>query len=65
LNFYYLYNMRYLIYIAFCLLANSGLFAQTEQLAQNYLEQGEYEKALNTYRDLLKEDPEISIFSSE
>jgi len=57
--------MRCFIYIAFCLLANSGLFAQTEQLAQNYLEQGEYEKALNTYRDLLKEDPEISIFSSE
>ncbi len=49
--------MRCFIYIAFCLLVNPGLFAQTEQLGQNYLEQGEYEKALNTYRDLLKENP--------
>lgn len=48
--------MRCFIYISFCLLANFGLFAQTEQLAQNYLDQGEYEKALNTYRDLFKEN---------
>ena len=49
--------MRYFIYISFCLVTSFGLFAQTEQLAQNYLDQGEYEKALKTYKDLVKENP--------
>jgi len=49
--------MRFFIYISFCLLVSSSLFAQTEQLAQNYLEQGQYEKALNTYKNLLKDNP--------
>ncbi|MCF4100359.1 tetratricopeptide repeat protein [Gillisia sp. M10.2A] len=33
------------------------LFAQSEQLAQNYLDQGEYQKALSTYEVLLKDNP--------
>ncbi len=55
--------MRCFINISFCLLASFGHFAQTEQLAQNYLDQGEYEKALNTYRNLFKENPgNLNIF---
>ena len=49
--------MRCFIYISFFFLFNSGLFAQSDQLAQNYLDQGEYEKALKVYQQLLKENP--------
>lgn len=49
--------MRYFIYINFFFLLNFSLFAQTEQLAQNYLDQGEYEKALKVYQQLAKNHP--------
>lgn len=39
-----------------------GLFAQTEQIAQNYLDQGQYEKALKIYQELLKQNPGNPIF---
>lgn len=35
----------------------AGLFGQSEQIAQNYLDQGEYEKALKTYQDLYNSNP--------
>lgn len=43
--------MRFLIYILFILTCYSG-FSQSEDLAKNYFEQGEYEKALKTYQKL-------------
>ena len=54
--------MRYFLFISLCLFAGFGLFSQTEQLAQNYLDQGEYEKALITYRELMNENPGNSNF---
>ncbi len=44
------------------MLAGFGLFAQNDQLARNYLDQGEYEKALKTYQQLVKENPGNSTY---
>ena len=38
------------------------VFAQNEQLAQNYFDRGEFEKALLSYQDLLKMQPSNSVF---
>lgn len=54
--------MRFLIPIIACFLVSFGVFAQTDQLARNYLDQGEYEKALNTYQNLVKENPGNSTY---
>ncbi len=37
-------------------------FAQKEQLAQNYFDRGEFEKALINYQDLIKEQPYNSLY---
>ena len=48
--------MRTLLFILLlCFSANS--YAQSEALARNYFEQGEYEKALSIYEKLLKTNP--------
>jgi len=38
-------------------LTGCGLYAQNEQLAQNFFDQGEYEKALKVYQKLYEENP--------
>ncbi len=38
------------------------VFAQNEQLAQNYFDRGEFEKALLSYQDLLKISPSNSLY---
>src|SRR5690606_13253402 len=53
--FCYLYGMRYFSLIIACFLPGISLFAQDDQLARNYLDQGEYEKALKTYQQLVRE----------
>jgi len=48
--------MRTFVFILLlCFSANS--FAQSEALAKNYFEQGEYEKALSIYQKLVKSNP--------
>ncbi|RDK88335.1 tetratricopeptide repeat protein [Marinirhabdus gelatinilytica] len=49
--------MRILLFILL-LTFSVGSFAQSEALAKNYFEQGEYEKALSIYKKLLKSNPE-------
>lgn len=56
--------MRCFIFIAFWLLAGCGLFAQSEQLAKNFFDQGEYEKALKIYEKLYSENPSNPVFFS-
>ncbi|MEN9336948.1 MAG: hypothetical protein RLZZ500_1935 [Bacteroidota bacterium] len=46
---------RFLFFIAFVISCNA--FAQNEQLAQNYFDRGEFEKALVSFEDLLKSQP--------
>jgi tetratricopeptide (TPR) repeat protein len=41
---------------------SSVLCAQNDQLARNYLDQGEYEKALKTYQQLVKQEPGNSTY---
>jgi len=49
--------MRIFVFLLLlCFSANS--FAQSEALAKNYFEQGEYEKALSIYQKLLKSNPQ-------
>ncbi len=48
--------------ITIVLFASFGLFAQSDQLARNYLDQGEYEKALKTYQQLVKQEPGNSTY---
>lgn len=50
--------MRSLYFVLVLLLCNFSGFSQTEQLAKNYFDQGEYEKALNVYQKLVKEEPQ-------
>lgn len=53
--------LKKLIYL--CLLCFSvGLSAQGEQLAQNYFDRGEFEKALLSYEELLKIQPGSSLY---
>ena len=49
--------MRFFGFILIFFLSGFGLYAQSEQIAQNYLDQGQYEKALKVYQELLKENP--------
>ena len=50
--------MRY-IAILFFLFLSTGVFAQNEALANNYFEEGEYEKALRIYNKLYKKTPQV------
>lgn len=45
------------IVIIFLLCFSASSFAQSEALAKNYFEQGEYEKALSIYQKLIKTNP--------
>ncbi len=54
--------MRCFFIIAIYLCAGWGLFAQSEQLARNFFDQGEYEKALKVYERLYKENPGNQVF---
>lgn len=54
--------MRSLLFIGFLLLAVFRLNAQSEDLARNFFDQGEYEKALKTYQQLAKENPGNPVF---
>jgi tetratricopeptide (TPR) repeat protein len=49
-------NMKKIFSLLF-LLFTVALFAQNEQLAQNYFDRGEFEKALISYEDLIKSQP--------
>lgn len=53
--------MRFLYVIFFLLISFSG-FSQSEQLAKNYFDRGEFEKALNVYEKLLEVQPANSAF---
>ena len=54
--------MRGFVFICFFLLFSCGIFAQSDQLAKNFFDKGEYEKALKTYQQLAKENPSNPIF---
>ena len=48
--------MKKLIFL-FTLLCSLFVFSQNEQLAQNYFDKGEFEKALISYQELLTAQP--------
>ena len=54
--------MRCFLFIAFWLITGCGLFAQSEQLAKNFFDQGEYEKALSIYEKLYQQNPANPMF---
>lgn len=60
--FCYLYGMRCFSLIIACFFSVFSLMAQDDLLARNYLDQGEYEKALKTYQQLVKDSPGNSTF---
>ena len=49
--------MRCFLFIALWFLTGCGVFAQSEQLARNFYDQGEYEKALKVYERLFQKNP--------
>jgi len=49
--------MRCFLYIALFFIGVQSVFCQSDQLAQKYLDQGEYAKALSVYQNLVKEAP--------
>lgn len=49
--------MRCFVFIALWFIAGCGLYAQSEQLAKNFFDQGEYEKALKVYQKLYEQNP--------
>ncbi|CAM4315786.1 tetratricopeptide repeat protein [Gillisia hiemivivida] len=49
--------MRCFLYIALFIIGIQSVFCQSDQLAQKYLDQGEYSKALSVYQNLVKEAP--------
>ncbi len=49
--------MRILLFIGIFLGVLTTGFGQSEQLARNFFDQGEYEKALKTYENLAEENP--------
>ncbi len=49
--------MRCFLYIALFFIGIQSVFCQSDQLAQKYLDQGEYAKALSVYQNLVKEAP--------
>ncbi|SDR85542.1 tetratricopeptide repeat protein [Christiangramia echinicola] len=54
--------MRCFLFIALWFIAGCGVFAQSEQLARNFFDQGEYEKALKVYEKLYQQNPANPIF---
>lgn len=54
--------MRCFVFIALWWLAGCGLYAQSEQLAKNFFDQGEYEKALKIYERLYEQNPANPVF---
>lgn len=54
--------MRCLIIFHCLLFFSFNLFSQNDQLARNYLDQGEYEKALKTYQQLVTQNPGNSTY---
>ncbi len=54
--------MRCFYFISFCFFFNFSVFSQSDQLAQNYLDQGAYEKALKVYQQLVKSNPGNPIY---
>lgn len=59
----YLYWMRVALIFLILFCSISGAWAQSEVLARNFFDQGEFEKSLKTYEQLLKENPDnISYF---
>ncbi|APG60629.1 tetratricopeptide repeat protein [Christiangramia salexigens] len=54
--------MRCFLFILLWCCAGCGLFAQSEQLAKNFFDQGKYEKALKVYEKLYEENPANPIF---
>ena len=54
--------MRCFLFIALWFIAGCGVFAQSEQLARNFFDQGEYEKALKVYERLYQQNPANPVF---
>ena len=54
--------MRFFLYICLFFIGIPSGFAQADQLAQTYLDKGEYAKALSIYQDLVKGSPGNSNF---
>jgi len=54
--------MRCFIFIALWFIAGCGLYAQSEQLAKNFFDQGEYEKALKVYQKLYEQNPANPVY---
>ncbi len=54
--------MRCFLLILFLITGNFTLFAQSEQLAKNFFDQGEYEKALKVYQQLYKGNPANTVY---
>ncbi len=55
-SFAYIYGMRNILFILFFFTVSASL-AQSDALAKNYFEQGQFEKALRIYEKLNKESP--------
>ena len=55
-SFAYIYGMRNILIILFLFTVSASL-AQSDALAKNYFEQGQFEKALRIYEKLNKESP--------
>src|SRR5210317_2241072 len=49
--------MRWIILIFLIVFSSAVVHSQNDLLAQNYFEQGEYEKALAIYKNLLEKNP--------
>ncbi|WP_410006424.1 tetratricopeptide repeat protein [Aequorivita nionensis] len=54
--FHYIYGMRKLCLILFLFTVTAG-FSQSDALANNYYEQGQFQKALSIYEKLSKQNP--------
>ncbi len=48
--------MRF-VFIYICLFLSLSVYSQSEQLARNYMQQGQYEKALSVYQKLYNQNP--------
>tara|TARA_R110002020_G_scaffold72209_10_gene185891 strand:- start:16930 stop:18789 length:1860 start_codon:yes stop_codon:yes gene_type:complete len=55
-SFVYIYGMRNILFILF-LFTVAASYAQSDALAKNYFEQGQFEKSLRIYEKLNKESP--------
>ncbi|APU68394.1 tetratricopeptide repeat protein [Christiangramia flava] len=49
--------MRCFLFLAICLGFSFSVFSQSDQLARNFFDQGEYEKALQIYQELYEKNP--------